>query len=68
MTAAEEPAVHAVIFIHGVGDQTPGSSVRTFLDGLLGGHLVWAVDRPAPYISSRDEFDTTLELRRLHVC
>jgi hypothetical protein len=57
----------AVVFIHGIGDQTPGSSVRSFVNGLLGGNLVWATDRPAPYVSSQDQLDSTYELRRLHV-
>lgn len=57
----------AVVFIHGVGDHTPGASVRAFVEGLLGANLTWSVDAPAPYISLSDRLDSTHELRRLHV-
>jgi hypothetical protein len=62
-----KPTSRAVVFIHGIGDQTPGSSVRSFVNGLLGGNLTWAADKPAPYVSSQDHLDSTYELRRLHV-
>jgi hypothetical protein len=57
----------AVVFIHGVGDQSPGSSVRGFIRGVLGAGVRFERGKPAPYISSPDRFDETFELRRLHL-
>jgi hypothetical protein len=46
----------AVILIHGIGEQTPGSTIRSFVEGVLHGER---------YLSKPDRFSPTLELRRL---
>ena len=46
----------AVILIHGIGEQTPGATIRQFVEGLIG---------KGRYLSKPEIYSDTTELRRL---